>query len=305
MQPATDTLLQQLKTLADATRMRLLALCRHGDCSVSELTQVIGLSQPRTSQQLKQLCDAGLLQRFRDGQRMYYRVPSRMSEQGRALQGLIPHQDPVFAEDVGRLRRLRGDAVNVVPHPANDSPFNGDKVDDGGTDRAIHREIVALTVTAPLGDVLDVGCGRGKIIKLLASRAHRIVGVDIDADTRTLARAELMLAGVPNCSLRQGDMYRLPFDDAEFDTIILDDVVTDAKEPVRALLEAKRLLRTRGRLLILQSIIDQPVANIEKRIAEDCAAAGLRLAAARLAPKLQPAWLLSVATAAHNRMTAA
>jgi SAM-dependent methyltransferase len=87
---------------------------------------------------------------------------------------------------------------------------------------------------APVGDLLDVGCGRGSILKLLASRARRAVGVDIDAKARRLARAELMLAGLPNCSLRQGDMYRLPFDDAEFNTIILDDVLADATDPVRA-----------------------------------------------------------------------
>jgi ubiquinone/menaquinone biosynthesis C-methylase UbiE len=29
-----------------------------------------------------------------------------------------------------------------------------------------------------------------------------------------------MLAGLPNCSLRQGDMYQLPFDNAQFDTVI-------------------------------------------------------------------------------------
>ena len=82
-------------------------------------------------------------------------------------------------------------------------------------------------MAAPLGDFLDVGSGQGKILKLLASRARRAVGVDIDSDARMLARAELLLAGVPNCSLRQGSMYSLPFGDREFDTVILDDVLRD------------------------------------------------------------------------------
>ena len=57
MNSATESLLLQLKALSDPTRLRLVALCRQGECSVSELTRVTGISQPRVSQQLKALCE--------------------------------------------------------------------------------------------------------------------------------------------------------------------------------------------------------------------------------------------------------
>jgi SAM-dependent methyltransferase len=272
--------------------MRLLALCRHGECSVSELTQVVGLSQPRTSQHLKQLCGAGLLQRFRDGQRMFYRVPQRHG--GQQLQDLIPVDDPVFRQDMEILRQLRGRTVADI----------ADDVADTAADRAIYREFVELTVTAPLGDVLDVGCGRGKIIKLLASRANRVVGLDLDANARQFARAELMLAGIPNCSLRKGDMNRMPFGDAEFDTLILDEVVASAADPTQVFREAKRLLRPGGRLFVLESVAGRSHSTVERLIADSSGAAGLRIAPARLAPKLNPVWLLSVATPAIRNSAA-
>ena len=92
MQLATESLLQRLKTLGDLTRLRLVALCRHGECSVSELTRVIGQSQPRISQQLKLLCEAGLLRGFRDGKRVFYRVPAGggREEDLRQLLELVP-----------------------------------------------------------------------------------------------------------------------------------------------------------------------------------------------------------------------
>ncbi|RLA27731.1 MAG: ArsR family transcriptional regulator [Gammaproteobacteria bacterium] len=297
MKPSTETLLLYLKTLGDPTRMRLVALCRHGECSVSELTRVIGQSQPRISQQLKQLCDAGLLERFRDGKRVFYRVPAKAASSAslRQLLELIPDKDPVFREDAKLLHERRGTRVgdNVVGD-ANDAPH-----------RALHRAILDLTVTAPIGDLLDVGCGRGAILKLLASRANRAVGVDIDANARQLARAELMLAGIPNCSLRKGDMYRLPFDDAEFNTIIIDDVLANAKKPVRALEEARRLLKPGGRLFILESVAERSSAQLQKSLAEWSATAALRLSPARFAPKKRPVWLLSVATPADSRNVAA
>jgi len=297
MQPATETLLQQLKTLGDPTRLRLVALCRQGECSVSELTRVIGQSQPRISQQLKLLCNADILQRFRDGKRVFYRVPSVETAPIalRRLLELIPEQDPVFEADWKLLREGRGQRVeNASIHRGDDS-----------VDRVLHRVILDLTVTAPVGDLLDIGCGRGAILKLLASRANRAIGVDIDSDARQLARAELMLAGIPNCSLRKGDMYRLPFDDQQFNTIIIDDVLLDARSPVRALIEAVRLLRPGGRLFVLESVLNRPSAEIQGTLALWCKESGLRLSPARLVPKKEPVWLVSVATLANERDAAA
>ena len=292
MTPETEHLIQQLKSLSDPTRLRLMALCRQGECSVSELTRVIGQSQPRISQQLKQLCDAGLLRRFRDGKRVFYRVPEarHASPALRRLLDLLPADDPTFDSDWNLLLQGRGDRVRG---------FGGDREDNDAM-RALHRAILDLTVTAPVGDLLDVGCGRGAILKLLASRANRAIGVDIDANARQLARAELMLAGIPNCSLRKGDMYRLPFADGEFNTIIIDDVLVDARKPVRALEEARRLLKPGGRLFVLESMQKRTSRDIQESLADWSRQAGLRLAPGRLVPTKNPVWLVSVATAADE-----
>lgn len=297
MDTTTTSLLQQLKALGEPTRLRLMALCRQGECSVSELTRVIGQSQPRISQQLKVLCSAGLLERFRDGKRVFYRVPAgrNLSPALRDVLALIPDRDPVFVADWEVLLRGRGERVGVQL---------ADRRDDTSL-RALHRAILDLTVTAPVGDLLDVGCGRGAILKLLASRANRAVGVDIDTNARQLARAELMLAGLPNCSLRKGDMYRLPFADAEFNTIIIDDVLFDASKPVRALQEARRLLRPGGRLFIVESVLKRTAGEIQASLAGWSKEAGLRLAPGRFVPQKKPVWLVSVATAADRRDEAA
>ena len=72
MEPATEALLGRLKALADPTRLRLLALCRQGECSVSELTAVLRQSQPRVSQHLKQLVEAGVIEREQRGRFAFY-----------------------------------------------------------------------------------------------------------------------------------------------------------------------------------------------------------------------------------------
>ena len=286
-------LVDQLKTLADPARLRIVMLCAQGECSVSELTRILGLSQPRVSQHLKQLCDAGLLERFRDGHFVYYRVMSggRQAALRRKLLALIPADDAVFARDIGRLRELRGTGI-------------GSADERGSHDRPLHRALVELTVAAPVGDLVDIGCGHGRILKLLASRARRAVGVDIDSDARRFARAELLLAGLPNCTLRQGDMYRLPLGDDEFDTAILDDVLFEAERPADVIAEAVRVLRPGGRLLMLAATEQREFDEHAARLASWCAGSGLRLARARSIPAKQPEWLLAVATK-HDAATAA
>ena len=284
MKSATDSLLNQFKALADPVRIRLVALCRAAECSVSELTQVTGLSQPRISQHLKQLIGAGLLERFRDGHFVYYRVPGSGPESlaQRRLLALLPGDEPEFARDLDKLRKLRGDLAGEATESEDD--------------RFLHKALVELTVATPLGDLLDVGCGQGRLLKLLASRAQRVVGVDINPDARRLARAQLLLAGLPNCSLRQGDMYSLPFDDGEFDTIILDDVLAGATEPTAAVEEAARLLKAGGRLLFLASVNGSGADNLKRDFATWAAQTGLRLAPPRPIPETDPGWLLGVVT---------
>ena len=291
MTPDTKHLIKQFKALADPVRLRLVSLCSNGECSVSELTEVLSQSQPRISQHLKVLCDGGLLERFRDGHFVFYRLPLHGDDatQLRRLLALLPEREPEFDRDVDALRVSRGAAP----------------VDETLEDRPLHKALVELTVATPLGDVLDIGSGQGRILKLLASRAQRAVGVDIDADARRFARAEVLLAGLPNCSLRQGDMYSLPFADSEFDTVIVDDVLADAEWPVDVLLEALRVANDSGRLLLLTNCDERGPGRQGAKLAEWCREAGLRLSSPRSVPTKSPRWLLAVATRSNQSTVAA
>jgi SAM-dependent methyltransferase len=289
----TDTrhLIDQFKALADPVRLRLIALCSQGECSVTELTEVLGQSQPRISQHVKALCDAGLLERFRDGHFVFYRLPEHSDDAARLrrLFALLPDDEPDFERDIEALRESRGAAP----------------VEQTEADRPLHHALVELTVSTPLGDLLDIGSGQGRILKLFASRAKRAVGVDIDADARRFARAEVLLAGLPNCSLRQGDMYSLPFADGEFDTVIVDDVLIEAERPVDVLAEALRMIQAGGRLLLLMSCHDEDSKSLSSKLARWCREAGLRLSPPRSIPAADPHWLLAVATRTEPSTAAA
>src|ERR1700735_5818790 len=77
MEGVMDRLLAMLRAAGDSTRLRLLLLLREAELTVSELTQILGQSQPRVSRHLKLLCEAGLLQRFKEGSWVFYRSAAR------------------------------------------------------------------------------------------------------------------------------------------------------------------------------------------------------------------------------------
>ena len=104
-----DQLLAGLRAAGEPTRLRLLALLAHSELTVTELTQILRQSQPRVSRHLKLLCEAGLLERFREGSWVFYRLAGNgpVAELAEVLSGLIPQEDLIIARDMERLEAVR------------------------------------------------------------------------------------------------------------------------------------------------------------------------------------------------------
>ena len=105
----TGILLAALRAAGEPTRLRILALTARAELTVSELTQILGQSQPRVSRHLKLLCDAGLLDRFREGTWVFYRFSNGTStvNLGRVITDLIPADDALIRADMLRLEAIK------------------------------------------------------------------------------------------------------------------------------------------------------------------------------------------------------
>src|SRR3546814_19865970 len=104
-----DELLTGLRAAGEPTRLRLLAILVKSELTVTELTQILRQSQPRVSRHLKLMCEAGLLDRFREGSWVFY----RRSQAGAGgtlaslLTSLIPAGDQTISRDLERLEAVR------------------------------------------------------------------------------------------------------------------------------------------------------------------------------------------------------
>ena len=114
----------------------------------------------------------------------------------------------------------------------------------------VERAIEKALAKRPLGRLLDVGTGTGRMIELFGPRASQSIGIDRSSEMLRLARAKLEAAGIAS-SLRQGDMYAIPLGDASADCVIIHQVLHYAHAPAAAIAEAGRVLAPGGTLLVV------------------------------------------------------
>lgn len=243
------------QALADPTRLRLLALLKEMELTVGELAQVLAQSQPRVSRHLKILADTRLIERRKEGSWVFLQLGDP------ALVGALtafwdaaadPDSVRQFAADRARLTAVRADRAEAAAryfaaHAAEWDQIRSLHVADAQVEDAI-REALG---DGPIGQLVDIGTGTGRMIELFGTGATRSIGIDRSTEMLRLARVKLEEAGVEAVSLRQGDMYALPLPDGEADVVLLHQVLHYAQSPAAAIVEGARLLRPGGRLLII------------------------------------------------------
>ena len=204
-----DALLAGLRAAAEPTRLRLLALCAHAELTVTELTQILGQSQPRVSRHLKLLSEAGLIDRFREGAWAYYRLAAggQGAALARTLVDLVPAHDPQLGRDLERLESIKAARARAA---ADYFRANAERWDEIRSlyvpESEVEQALARLLGERQIVDFLDIGTGTGRILEVFAPRVQRGLGIDLSHDMLRVARARLEQAGVRHCQVRHGDM---------------------------------------------------------------------------------------------------
>ncbi len=116
---------------------------------------------------------------------------------------------------------------------------------------AVEDALIAALPPGPLGRLLDIGTGTGRLLELLGPRAASALGIDASRAMVALARTRLNRARLAHCAIRLMDMYRLSLADAAFDVVTLQMVLHHAEDPGAVLVEAARVLRPGGLIVIV------------------------------------------------------
>jgi ubiquinone/menaquinone biosynthesis C-methylase UbiE/DNA-binding MarR family transcriptional regulator len=248
-----EELLAGLRAAAEATRVRILFVLSHGEFNVSELTQILGQSQPRVSRHLKLMAEAALITRHKEGNWVLFRL--REEELGgalaRAIVDLLPGGDAELARDLARLAEVRAQRAEIASRYFRDNAQRWEEL------RSLHvreedvaQAMLRLAGQTPLRLHVDLGTGTGSVLRYFAPLAAQSIGIDSSRDMLAIARINLEKAGFRHVQVRHGDIYALPLADATCDFITIHQVLHFLDDPARALAEAARVLKPGGRMLI-------------------------------------------------------
>jgi SAM-dependent methyltransferase len=127
-----------------------------------------------------------------------------------------------------------------------------------------------LDATLPDGDlvVVDVGCGDGSLVRHLARRGARAVGVEIGAEPLARARAHAPVGGE---RYLEGGAQALPLEDESADVVVfansLHHVPVDLLDA--ALAEAARVLRPGGLVYVQEPVADGPYFELLRPVDDE------------------------------------
>jgi SAM-dependent methyltransferase len=111
--------------------------------------------------------------------------------------------------------------------------------------RPLFAAVLAATGVGRGTDYLDIGCGSGLALHLASGLGARPSGLDATPELAAIARRR-----TPGADVRAGEMESLPFAATAFDVATFFNAVQYATDSARALTEAKRVLRPRGRIAV-------------------------------------------------------
>ena len=247
----TPPILDQVASLGDETRVRILAVLDRGEFSVGELAQVLQVQQPSVSRHLRTLAEEGWVEARQDGRLRHYRVAPALDEGARALWDVVRPRlagegpwaaDRERAAAVVRSRRLR--SADFFARAAG----RWDELREELFGRDVRFEPL-IGLLDPAWTVGDLGSGTGALARLLAPFVARVIGVDRSEEMLEAARQRV--EGLGNVELRTGSLEALPIDDGTLDVALVSLVLHYVEDPASVLAEVRRTLRPGGRLIVL------------------------------------------------------
>jgi len=252
MSLTAEQTIEALRAAGEPTRLRILSLLAGEELSVMELSRVLDQSQPRVSRHLKLMTDAGLIERFPDGARVFYRV-SHDVDARRLIDTVLDLLDDAEGEaDHARLNAVRDERATAAAAYFETVAPSWDRIRSlYVSESAVESAIARAAGPGPFDRVVDLGTGSGRMLTLLGSRARMSIGLDLSQNMLNIARANVVKAGLDRVELRHGDIFatRLPGQSA--DLVLVHQVLHYLVDPAAAVAEAARLVSPGGKLLIV------------------------------------------------------
>jgi ubiquinone/menaquinone biosynthesis C-methylase UbiE/predicted transcriptional regulator len=248
---SAPAIFDDLTTLSDATRGRMLLVLERQELTVSELCAVLQLPQSTVSRHLKTLADSNWVSSRRDGTSRYYTLAlDERDAHTRRLWALLRERIATTAgadQDARRLKSVLGRRQSKSEEFFASSAGQWDR---------LRRELFGVgsalaalpALLDPRWTVGDLGCGTGETSAALAPFVARAIAVDRSGEMLQAARRRLR--EFSNADVRRGELEALPIEDGELDAAVMVLALHHVPDPAAVLREASRVLKPGARFVL-------------------------------------------------------
>ncbi|MCK5153653.1 MAG: methyltransferase domain-containing protein, partial [Spirochaetales bacterium] len=240
----------------------------HGTFHVNEILFIINGKQSNVSHHLKILQESEIVTNKKEGSLIYYRINDAW-EYSSNLANVINtiqleeksiknyHEDFKRLEAILQKRKMRAEEFfNTIGH-------NLDNVQAELFQHIYSTENIIKLFGKKLQILLDVGCGTGRNLPLLAKRANKVIGLDSSPLMLQLSE-HICKKNKLNYELKLGDIQQLPFSSNSINGVFINMVLHHISDPFIAMKEVYRIVKPKGKILIIELLSHQNEEMREK-----------------------------------------
>jgi ubiquinone/menaquinone biosynthesis C-methylase UbiE len=121
--------------------------------------------------------------------------------------------------------------------------------------QAVHQRLLEYVELPQHPNVLDLGCGTGRLLDRLATKHLDLWGTGLDFSTEMLRQARHSNRHRPRLIFVQGSVAPLRFANEQFDAVFSTFSFLHYLEPLRVLAEVHRVLRANGRFYLVDPTV--------------------------------------------------
>jgi ubiquinone/menaquinone biosynthesis C-methylase UbiE len=246
------SIVKSLRAISDPTRLRLLLLLLEEELTVAELQEILAMSQSRISASLSLLKKEGLASNRRVGKNIFYSVRPEAVSAFRSILDAARRELPETADDGAgleiALRRRKDRAAEYFDKLAG--KFGRTYIPGRSWQALAH----ALLRMLPPLVIADLGAGEGTLSQLLARTARKVIAIDNSAKMVAFGENLARERGFANLEYRLGDIEDPPIAKESVDLALFSQALHHASSPQKAVKAAHRILRAKGRIVILDLV---------------------------------------------------
>ncbi len=248
LQKSSKKHIEILKVLSEEIRIRLLILLESHELMVGEIQEIITVKQSNLSSHLNILHQHGLVMKRREGQKIFYRLSIA---ENKPIQNLIK-KILETSKDLFPFSQDQEKVLEVIENRKEASRlfFNkkeNNQVIPGQLPEALLLGFIRLI---PPTSIIDMGCGKGNLCRLLAEAGHIVYGIDHSHKQIKEARQQNLVNDEGKTHYRVNDMEKTDFQDGFFTLAFLCHSLHHTANPQIVLREVFRILNKEGQLFI-------------------------------------------------------